>query len=72
MMDWLSRQASRPSNRNAATLLDALPHPEAEHNYYVGDWLLVAPSATADTFGAIAPRLAAFCTPESATSVRAV
>jgi len=50
--------------------LDALPHPEAEHNYYVGDWLLVAPSATADTFGAIAPRLAAYTAALDELSIR--
>ena len=29
---------------------------EAERNYFLNDWIFVAPSATADTFAAIAPR----------------
>ena len=29
---------------------------EAERNYFINDWIVVAPSATADTFAAIAPR----------------
>ena len=34
--------------------------PEAELNYYVNDWLLVAPSATADSFVAISDFHAAY------------
>jgi len=33
---------------------------EAELNYYVNDWLFIAPSSTADTFGAIAERHMAY------------
>ena len=29
---------------------------EAEYNYYVNDWLFLAPSETADSFGAIHER----------------
>ena len=32
---------------------DALPYEEAERNYLLNDWLLVAPSSTLDSFGAI-------------------
>ena len=50
--------------------LDQLPHAEAEHNYYVSDWLVAAPSATADTFGAIAPRLDAYTAALDELSIR--
>ena len=33
---------------------------EAELNYYVNDWLFIAPSSTADTFGVIAERHMAY------------
>ena len=33
---------------------------EAEFNYYVNDWMFIAPSATADTFGQIAERHRAY------------
>ena len=33
---------------------------EAEYNYYVNDWLLLAPSATADTWSALAERPGAY------------
>ena len=39
---------------------DAAMAPEAEYNYYVNDWLFLAPSATADTFAALAQRHAAY------------
>ena len=39
---------------------DAEMHTEAEYNYYVNDWLLLAPSGTADTFGQLSERHEAY------------